>query len=292
MVGWLLTGILVYAGFAAMMYSFQRSFLYFPSAVSPDRMDYGATDMAVVRYGAADRIPAGDELRGWYRPATSGRPTLVYFHGNAGHIGDRAAKIRAYLDAGYGVLLAAYRGYGGHSGRPTEAGLYADARAAIDWLQAQGLEPSDLVLYGESLGTGVAVQIGTEYDVAAIVLEAPFSSVVDVGQARFPFLPVGRLMHDRFDSATKIARIDAPVLILHGEHDRTVPIRFGRRLYAASVEPRRFELFPEAGHNDLYQHGAAERVLAFLAELPAPAPCRPIDNSPQESVRNPDLVHH
>ena len=278
MTGWLLTGVLAYAGLVAVMYSFQRSFLYFPSAVAPVPADYAAADMQVVPItlsGSAAGSPsdpaAADGLSGWYRPPAAGRRTLVYFHGNAGHIGDRAAKIRPYLDAGYGVFLAAYRGYGGHPGRPTEAGLYADARAAVDWLLAHGDDASDLVLYGESLGTGVAVQIGTEYAVSAIVLEAPFSSVVDVGQARFPFLPVGRLMRDRFDSAAKIARVDAPVLILHGERDLTVPIRFGRRLYAATVEPRRFELFPEAGHNDLYDHGAAERVLAFLAEFGVPA---------------------
>ena len=267
MAGWLVAGAIAYLGLVAGMYAFQRSFLYFPSAVSPAPADYGAADMQVVHYPPETAPDGGAPLTGWYRPAADGRPTIAYFHGNAGHLGDRGDKIRPYLDAGYGVLLAAYRGYGGHPGRPTEAGLYADARAAVDWLVGQGLAPSDVVLYGESLGSGVAVQIGTEYAVAALVLEAPFSSVVDVGQARFPFLPVGWLMHDRFDSAAKIGSVAAPILILHGERDFTVPIRFGRRLHNAAADPREFAHFPAAGHNDLYDHGAAERVLAFLEGL-------------------------
>ena len=264
MTAWLFAAAAAYFGLVAGMYAFQRSFLYFPSSVSPSPADYGAADMQVVRYTPETGPDGGSELTGWYRPAADGRSTIVYFHGNAGHLGDRGPKIRPYVDAGYGVFLAAYRGYGGHPGRPTEAGLYADARAAMDWLIAQGLEPADLVLYGESLGSGVAVQVGTEYAVAAVVLEAPFSSVVDVGQARFPFLPVGWLMRDRFDSAAKIAAVGAPVLILHGERDLTVPIRFGRRLHDAAIEPREFAHFPLAAHNDLYDHGATERVLAFL----------------------------
>lgn len=266
MTGWLLVGALVYLGLLSGMYAFQRSFLYFPSAVTPDPADHGAEDLDVVRYRAAD----GQELAGWYRAAAPGHATLVYFHGNAGHLGDRGFKVRPYVDAGYGLLLAGYRGYGGNPGRPTEEGLYADARAAMDWLAGQGVAASRIVLYGESLGTGVAVQAATEYPVAGVVLEAPFSSTVDVGQARFPILPVRWLMHDRYDSRAKIADVDAPVLILHGERDLTVPVRFGRRLYEAAEEPREFAHFPLAGHNDLYDHGAVERVLAFLDDLSPP----------------------
>jgi fermentation-respiration switch protein FrsA (DUF1100 family) len=263
MAGWLLAGAIAYLGVVAGMYVLQRSFLYFPSAVTPEPAEYGAEDMRVVRYAAAD----GTELAAWFRPPEDGRTTIVYFHGNAGHLGDRADKTRAYRQAGHGLLLAGYRGYGGNAGRPTESGLYADARAAFGWLAGQGIDPPATVVYGESLGSGVAVQMAVEHPVAGVVLEAPFSSVVDVGQARFPILPVRWLMLDRYDSAAKIARAEAPVLILHGERDLTVPIRYGRRLYRAAEEPRAFAHFPLAGHNDLYDHGAAERVLAFLAEL-------------------------
>jgi hypothetical protein len=263
MAGWLLAGAIAYLGVVAGMYAFQRSFLYFPSAVTPEPAAYGVPDMAVVGYAAPD----GPAIAGWFHAPAEGRPTIVYFHGNAGHIGDRAAKTQAYREDGYGLLLAGYRGYGGNGGRPTEEGLYADARAAINWLAGHGIDPAATVVYGESLGSGVAVQMATEFPVAGVVLEAPFSSVTDVGQARFPVLPVRWLMQDRYDNSAKIARADAPLLILHGERDQTVPIRYGRRLYDAAEEPRDFAHFPQAAHNDLYDHGAADRVLAFLEGL-------------------------
>lgn len=265
---------LVVAGYLALvgsMYTFQRSILYFPSTAIPSPAASGVPEMTPVTLETADRL----QLMSWYRPAAEDRKTIVYFHGNAGHIGYRGVKARPYLDAGYGMLLVSYRGYGGNPGSPSEAGLYDDGRAALAFLAAQGVEPGDTVIYGESLGTGVAVQIAFEQaraskPVAAVILEAPFTSTVDVGASHYPWAPVRWLMKDQFDSRSKIAGIQAPVLIVHGGTDRVVPIRFGEALYAAAVSPKDSLWIPDAGHNDLDAFGASDKVLAFLAALAEP----------------------
>ena len=168
------------------------------------------------------------------------------------------------------MLLAEYRGYGGNPGTPSEEGFYADGRAALDFLAAREVPAARIVLYGESLGTGVAVQLALERRVGAVVLEAPFTSAVDVGADIYPFLPVRLLARDRFDSIAKIAAIGAPLLVLHGEADKVVPVRFGRALLAAARQPKEGVFVPGAGHADLYQHGGAGIVLDFLARRLGP----------------------
>lgn len=164
----------------------------------------------------------------WYWPASAGQRTVAVMHGNAGHIGHRLGTAAPYVAAGYGVLLVEYRGYGGNPGRPSEEGLVADGRAALDWLAAEGVPPDRTVLYGESLGTGVAVRLATEYPVAGIVLEAPYTAVVDVARSRFWFLPVGLLLQDRFESLGRLADVSAPILVLHGTADRVIDLHTGR----------------------------------------------------------------
>jgi uncharacterized protein len=266
----MLTGLLWAGGVAALIYGgalgalfvFQRSLLYYPGPVGPGPEAVGLDGVADVRVETAD----GLELRAWWRAPPHGAPTLLYLHGNAGTLAGRADKVRPYLDAGYGLLLLAWRGYDGNPGRPTEQGLYRDAAGALAFLAERGIAADRLVLYGESLGGGVAVRMAAEAMPAALVLETPFDSIPAVAQAHYPFFPVKRLVRDRFDSAAWIGRVAAPVLILHGEHDRTVPIRFAERLYARAGEPKRFVRFPGAGHADLYDHGAARAVRAFLDE--------------------------
>lgn len=262
--GWLLAALIGYGLVVAGAFAGQRGLLYFPSqsAADPAQVTRGA--MTAVIYRTAD----GLDLTSWFRAPAEGRPTLVHFQGNAGHIGDRAPLMQPYLDAGFGVLLAGYRGYGGNPGKPTEEGLYADGRAALDWLAARGIAADSVVLYGESLGSGVAVQMAVERPVAGLVLQAPFTSAVDVGQAAYRWLPVRLLMWDRFDSLAKIGRVSAPLLVIHGEADSIVPARFGRRLFDAAREPKTARFVSGAGHNDLYLHGIAGTVLDFLRNLP------------------------
>lgn len=264
MKGWFTVGAVAYGTVVGCMVMFQRNMVYLPDPTTPAPERWGLDDMVPVMVATAD----GLRLTGWHRsPTVVGRPTVVLFHGNAGHIGMRGFKVRWYLDAGYGVLLAGYRGYAGNPGSPSEDGLYADARAALDFLAIQGVEGAKLVLYGESLGTGVAVQMATERSVGAVVLESPYTSLPAVGARHFPFAPVHSLMWDRFDSLSKIAGIKAPLLVVHGERDGTVPIDIARTLFKAAVEPKRAVYLAEANHNDLYRYGAAEAVLDFLGKL-------------------------
>jgi fermentation-respiration switch protein FrsA (DUF1100 family) len=248
------------------MYVAQRSFLYFPSTTAASPAESGVSEMRVVELEAGD----GLALRSWYRPAAGGKPTIVYFHGNAGHVGYRGLRVRPYFEAGLGVLLVEYRGYGGNPGEPTEAGLYEDGRAAMRFLAAHGVDSRTTILYGESLGCGVAVQIAAEHaeqrsSVAAVIVEAPLSSATDVGAYHYPYLPVRWLLKDRFVTRAKIAKIGAPLLVVHGTEDRIVPIRFGRSVFEAAVEPKEALWIAGGGHEDLERFGLHSAVFDFLS---------------------------
>jgi hypothetical protein len=254
--------ITAYGGLISYLWLFQRKILFRPDGTPGEPAACGVPEMRTIALAAAD----GLTLRAWYRaPTASGAPNLLYFHGNDEHLGTRADKVRPYLDAGLGVLLVSYRGYGGNPGRPSEQGLYHDARAALAFLAAEGAGPGDIVYYGESLGSGVAVQLALEAPPAALVLEAPYTDVAAVGQRRYPFIPVRLLMRDRFDNLAKIPGVAAPVLVIHGEQDRTTPVEFGRAVHAAAPEPKQARFYRQAAHIDLYDFGAAEDVLRFIA---------------------------
>lgn len=196
-------------------------------------------------------------------PATDGT-TVVLFHGNGEDLSQRVHIAHALIEAGYGVLLAEYRGYGGNPGKPHEAGLYADGRAAIEFAYRH---TSHVVLHGYSLGSGVAVQLATEFPIDALILEAPFTSMVDVAQTRFPYVPVRWLLRDRYDSLSKIGRVNAPVLIYGGLADGLIPPRQFEALHAAARGPRQLALIPDANHLDVWEKGGADHVLSFLQAL-------------------------
>ena len=253
----------VYGAIVVVMYGMQRSLLYFPNPVLPGPAAAGVPEMKQITLHTSD----GLDLLAWHRPATQAQRTLVYFHGNGGNIAGRGYKVKPYLDAGYGVLLVEYRGYGGNPSSPDEQGLYADGRAALAWLSSRCVGPGEVILYGESLGSGIAVQLASEQRPAALVLEAPFTSVADVAAATYWFLPVRILIRDRFDSIAKIADVKAPLLLVHGERDLIVPTRFGRRLFDSAKEPKKAVFLPQGRHNDLADHGLAREVLAFVEGL-------------------------
>jgi len=174
---------------------------------------------------------------------------VLVFNGNAGDRSMRAPLAAALNRMGYSVLLFDYRGYGGNSGRPTEDGLAADARAAEAWLAAQpGVER--VAYFGESLGAAVAVGLAVQRPPAALVLRSPFTSLPDVGAVHYPWLPVRRLLLDRYPSIERIASVSAPLLVIAGDRDDIVPLSLSKRVYDAAAEPKRFVLVPGAGHND------------------------------------------
>jgi fermentation-respiration switch protein FrsA (DUF1100 family) len=256
--------VVAYAAIAGLMFVFQRKLIYLPDRAASSPAAAGVPEMRPVEY----RAPGDLALTGWFAaPAHRNAPVLVYFHGNAGSIADRSDKVRPFLDRGFGVLLAGYRGYGGNPGRPSETGLLDDGRAALDYLGAAGIEAGRTVLYGESLGSGVAVALAAERPMAALILEAPFTSIVDVASSAYPWLPVRLAMIDRFNSLARIKSVNAPILILHGERDTTVPVRLGRRLLDHAGEPKKGVFFPEASHTDLHDHGAVDDVLRYLEDV-------------------------
>lgn len=262
-------GVFVYFAVLAGVYLGQRSLQYFPDKSDPgEPAQYGLPRAEIVKTVAAD----GVALTSWFiPPKKQDDKIIVFFHGNAGHLGHRAMKMRGYADAGYGVFMAGYRGYGANRGRPTEEGFYHDARAALRAVEEKGYKASQIVIYGESIGSGVAVQMALEMQPQYVVLEAPFDSAASVARWRFPFLPVDFLMKDRFDSIRKIGDVKAALLFVHGDEDGVVPIRFGRRLYDAANHPKEFITINGAGHNDLYEHHAAHIIFDWLEKQAAPA---------------------
>lgn len=250
-----------YCGLAALLYVGQREILYHPTQLVPEPAAYGVPRMT------AERVPAGKNVRPliwWAPPAKSSHPVIVYFHGNAGHLGHRAARARRYLEEGYGLLLAGYRYNAGAGGEPSEEGLLADGRAAIEFAKDRGHAPEKMVFYGESLGTGVAVALAAEYRPAALVLESAYSSIADVAQEVYWYLPVRWMVKDNFDSAARIQRVKSPVLLIHGEGDPVTPAWSARKLFELSPGPKEAHFLKGGGHHNLYPLGADRLVLDFL----------------------------
>lgn len=255
--------LLLYLVIVAGLYVFQRNLTYYPDKIKPDITPYVADGVREVEVWTADGIP----LTGWYKPAEKGKDTIVIFHGNASnHLGS-IYKAAPYIRDGYGFLSAGYRGYSGNDGKPTEEGFYEDARAWVDFLKTQVREQT-LILYGESIGTGVAVQMATEYRrVKALVLESPYTSLPDVAFTTYFFVPVHLLMKDRYDSLSKIDKVKAPLLVMQGTKDKIVPPRLGQKLFAAANEPKDIQKFDAHGHNDLPPEELAARVRTFIGSL-------------------------
>lgn len=258
----------VYLAVCLLGYVFHRHFMYFPDPVRIAPADVGLSGVEEVEIATGD----GHTLIGWYAPAMPGRPTLLYWTGNAGSVALRAPRIATFQADGYGVLMMNYRGSGGSTGRPSERDNVADGIAAYDRLAARGVESDSIVLYGESIGTGVAVQVAAQRPARAVVLEAPLTSTVDVGRSTWWFLPLRLILVDQYRTIDHIRRITVPVLIVHGENDPVVPAAHGKRIHEAANEPKKLVLFPGGGHSNLYDHGLWPVVREFIEAAPAARP--------------------
>jgi fermentation-respiration switch protein FrsA (DUF1100 family) len=257
---WLLVPLCFYAGVLALMYVMQRSLQYFPETARTPPADAGLPQAEELTLTTAD----GERVIAWHVPARDGKPVVLYFHGNGGSLRMRANRFRTLTADGTGLVALSYRGYAGSTGSPTEAGLIADAEAVHSFaLGRYGAER--IVLWGESLGTGVAVAIAAKHPVARVLLQSPFTSAADIGAAAYPFLPVHWLMKDPFYSDRRIGDVSAPVLVLHGVLDRVVPIASGEKLYAMIRSPKRFVRIERAGHNDHDGFGEMDLVRGFIA---------------------------
>ena len=255
---------LLYAAAVSGLFLIQRDLQYFPSRSDPPPEALGLDGVARQQIATAD----GEQLVLWYAAPKAGRPVILFLHGNAGAIADRARRLAFYQERGFGAAFLSWRGYGGSTGSPTEAGLMTDARAAYDHLMALGHPPERIALVGESLGTGPAVHVAAHNPVAAVVLEAPFSAAVDVAGDAYPWVPVHLLMLDQFRSRDLVGAIRAPLLVLHGEDDRVVPFAQGRRLYDLANQPKTFLSLGPTGHEALFDPATWKLGADFIDALP------------------------
>jgi fermentation-respiration switch protein FrsA (DUF1100 family) len=253
-------GFSFYAVLATVIYVAQRSLMYFPDTARVVPAEAGLPEAEEVPLTAAD----GVRVAAWHVPPRDDKPVIVYFHGNGGALHFRVARFRRLIADGVGLVALEYRGYGGSAGSPSEQGLIADAQAAYRFAAGR-YPPQQLVLWGESLGSGVAIALAAERPVGRVILEAPFTSAVALGARHYWYLPVSLLMKDQFRSDLRIGKVTAPVMIMHGVHDRVVPYAMGEALFDLANKPKHFVRFLDGGHEDLDDNGALDAVARFLA---------------------------
>ena len=256
-------GAAIYAVICAVVYFANRAFIYFPDPARIAPVKLGLKGVKQIEFVTADSVT----LVGWYARAQRGKPTILYFHGNASNAANRAPRVAAITQDGFGLFYLNNRGYGGSGGKPTEEKNIADAIAAYDYLVSLGVPANTIVAYGESLGSGQAIRLAMGRSLAAIVLESPLTSVIDVAKETYFWLPLRLLITDKYDNEENIHSVMTPVLVLHGEQDGIIPVEMGMRLFQAASRPKRIEIFPKGGHVDLFAHGAWEKTKSFIASL-------------------------
>ncbi len=217
-------------------YIFQRNLLYHPGEdnYSGDKLNISIEEIKIT---TKDNI----KLLAWYHQKNLKEyKTILFLHGNAGSLENRIHKINHFRDMNVNLVLLAWRGFSGNKGKPTEQGLYEDARSAIDWIKSKGVLEKNIIIYGESLGTGVATEISQNKNFGGIILESPFTSMIDAGKDKYPYLPVRFLLKDKYESDKKIKSINIPILIMHGKVDNIVPFHMGKKMYDLANQPKFF----------------------------------------------------
>ena len=255
--------VLAYIGMIVLLALFQRSLIY-----HPDTSAAGTPEQAGLENGRVIEVTTQDgiNLKGWFiERKDSQAPVILYYHGNAGHHGWRADKLKAFYQAGFSVLIAGYRGYGGNPGTPHEKGLYRDGQVFYDWLVEQkGRAPGNIILYGESLGTAVATKIAADNKGGGLVLEAPFDSLTATAKVHYPYIAfIDVLLRDHFPSDQRITSINMPVIVMIAGRDHVVPPERGRRLYQKARQPKQLYVFDGADHSGL----DIDTITAYLADF-------------------------
>ncbi len=259
--GWIaIIALVFYAALTASVYFAQRSLMYFPDTAHVSPAAAGLPQAEEVPLTSAD----GTQIHVWHVAPRDNKPVILYFHGNGGSLPGRVDRFRRLIQDGIGLVGVEYRGYGGSGGTPSEAGLIDDAKAGYAFAAAHYPVPQ-IVVWGESLGTGVAVALAAEKAVGRVILEAPFTSTEAVGARHYWYLPVRFLMKDQFRSDERIGKVTAPLMIMHGVQDRAVPYAMGEQMFELANKPKHLVRFLEGGHEDLDSHGALDAVARFLA---------------------------
>ncbi len=259
----LLTFVILYLLIVILTYIFQRNLLYHPKE-NNYFSDKIAVSIKKVKVTTQDNI----DLISWYHNKNSNNyKTILFLHGNAGSLEDRIHKINNFKNINVNFLLISWRGFNGNQGKPTEKGLYEDARSAVRWLKSKGINEKNIIIYGESLGTGVAIEIGQNKKFAGIILESPFTSMIAAGKDKYPYLPIKLLLKDKYESDKKIKNIKSPVLIMHGKVDNIVPFYMGKKMYELANEPKYSYFSDYDDHMMEYNENLLKVLKEFISSL-------------------------
>ena len=259
----LLAFVITYFFVLILTYIFQRSLLYHPM-----ENNYSNDQIKVSIEKVEIKTNDGIILTSWYHNKDlKSYKTILFLHGNAGSLENRIHKINHFRDMNVNFLITAWRGFSGNAGEPTEKGLYEDARSAINWLKTKGVNEKDIIIYGESLGTGVAVEIAQNKKFAGIILESPFTSMIAAGKDKYPFLPVRMLLKDKYESEKKIKNVKVPILVMHGKADNIVPFHMGKKMYELANEPKYYYFSEYDDHMMEYNKKLLNTLTKFIYSL-------------------------
>ena len=254
--------IFVYLLILVFLYFYQRNLLYHPNEnnYSNDQISVSIEKVKI----NTDNI----DLLGWFHEKDLQKyKTVLYFHGNAGSLENRIHKLNHFHKMDVNFLIIAWRGFSGNKGKPSEKGLYEDGRSAINWLIRKGVKEENIVIYGESLGTGVATHLSQNKNFAGVILETPFTSMIDAAKIFYPYIPVSLLLKDKFDNKSKIKNIKVPILIMHGEADQIVPFFMGKKMYEKANEPKYSYFTKHDNHMMEYDENLVKALKSFLKSL-------------------------
>jgi fermentation-respiration switch protein FrsA (DUF1100 family) len=255
--------ILAYLVIILFVYFYQRNLLYNPNENNylNDKIDFNYKEIFI-------KTDENIELKSWFIEKDLKKfKTILLFHGNAGNLFNRVYKLNELNKLDLNVLIISWRGFSGNEGKPTEKNLYHDAEKAVNWLNNKGLDNKDIVLYGESLGTGVVTQLASKNNFGGIILESPFTSMTNAAKIYYPYLPVNLLLRDRYDSKSKIKDIKTPILIMHGKMDNIVPQKMGLELFEEANNPK-YSYFPEEDdHMMEYNSQLLNKIKLFISKI-------------------------
>ena len=254
--------LIIYVGVTVVIYFFQRKLLYHPfsTQITGEGLIH---NFETISLSTSDNL----ELKGWFHFKNSNKKTIFFLHGNAGNLDNRIDKLNSLGNMNVDFLIIAWRWYSGNPGKPTEQGLYKDALGGIKWLNKKGIFNDQIILYGESLGTAIATEIGQNNNFAGIILEAPFTSMVDMGQKIYPIFPVKFLLKDRYETKKKIKNIKFPILIMHGKKDKIVPFYMGEKIYSLANEKKSKYFTENDDHMMEFDVKLNEAIKDFLKSL-------------------------
>jgi len=255
--------VISYVGITITLYIFQRNLMYHPT-----ENNYSGDQLKVkiekVKITTEDNL----ELLGWYHEKDLKKfKTILYLHGNAGSLDNRIHKINNFQYMDINFLLLSWRGFSKNKGVPTEEGLYKDAIGAVKWLNQKGITKDNIIIYGESLGSGVTIEIAQNENFAGIILESPFTSMIEAGKTQYPIFPIKLLLKDKYESDKKIKNINSPILVMHGKSDKLVPFWMGEKLFNMANEPK-YSFFPENDdHMMEYNEDLVNSLSQFIKNL-------------------------